>query len=426
MNTLSIQKNISKVITTLVVISSLFIGSAVFAAPGDLSTPALNAGKASQPLSELVIGGSASGAELDVSLLNSVSTFPKSGNIMAIFGNLLVRGNTFIGANDLFSVFDNTLATVDLSARLNKLNIAGTMLATNLSYSTGETEKKLCVNELGVIKTCTAPVVTPTYAWSTGAWGACNSGTKARTVTCLESPSGSTVADSLCTNPKPVTTSVCSTTGQSCNVPSDCTTAGQTCVGASVRPTGGCTGTYTVSGPDTSVFARLGTPYAYAAPGDVDYGGSVPPGGGGGGGGGGTASCTGFQTSNSCLARIGCSWAPETYSVTTPGTCQTRSSCFFGTQANPDFSNTPVDASGEVEHYGMVCSAQGNLAPLSVMQNSPYNNTGANYRYRCDDGTFQPIGSPGNSTCSLNSPATVHVSSDNTLYEDWFMDWIKA
>ncbi len=54
----------------------------------------------------------------------------------------------------------------------------------------------------------------PTYSWSTGTWAGCPTtycgGTNTRTVTCLNSSSGSAVADSYCPQPKPATSYTCS------------------------------------------------------------------------------------------------------------------------------------------------------------------------------------------------------------------------
>ena len=413
------QKNIARLLGTLVLIATVFLGVQSFAAPGDPAGSPLNAGNASQAVEQIKLGGSnlSGGGQsigLDVSVLQSVSSFAMPGNTLAILGNLLVAGNTRVG--DIVDFSPISIATgLPVQLPVNELNIDGTFLSSSLEYTDPEPQKNLCVDEAGVIQLCSYTPPTPTYGWAVSAWGACVSGTRTRTVTCQESPSGNTVSDSLCTNPKPVGTSACSNTGTSCNVPSDCTTAGETCVGASVRPAGGCTGTYFALGS----FIQQ----AYAAPRDVDLGPSGPPlpidptG---------PQSCTRFTSQNSCLSRIGCSWAPPTYQVTNPGTCQARNSCFFGNQPNPDFSNTPVDASGNVPHFGMVCTSAGNRAPASVMQNSGYNNAGPNYRYACDDGQFRPIGAPGNATCSLDAPPTIYIGADGELYEDYWIQWTQS
>lgn len=345
----------------------------------------------------------------------------------------------------------NSIATLDTSATVV---VDGNILATDfVNYANFASSNRLCTDATGTVSLCaSAPVCgnsivepgeqcddgntysgdgcsatcqteTPSYGWYIGSWGACNSGTKTRTVQCQNLTTSAVVADSNCTDPKPDTTSPCTVGGQSCTKPSDCG-SGLTCVGATVVPPK-CTGTYYTSNTNTnSTFGELLGTYAYAAPGDVDWGAGSPP----------PPyyptdptepkSCSRFTTQSTCGQHVGCSWSNT--QVTNPGTCQARSSCLYGTQPNPDFSNTPVDSSGNVKHYGVICSPLGNLAPPSVMQNSAYYNTGSNYRYWCDDGTWRPIGSPGNSTCSLNSPATVHVASDGAWYESWWLNWTKS
>lgn len=144
----NIQKNIGAVVATLVLVFILFAGSTSLAAPGDLTVIPLNAGKAAQGMREFHIGNSGlSGTGLDVSEEGSESLFAEPGNIMAIFGNLLVNGETYIGQPGRFDY-----GTV--TAPPNALNIDGTFLSSELSHSSGAAQEKLCVDELGNIDIC--------------------------------------------------------------------------------------------------------------------------------------------------------------------------------------------------------------------------------------------------------------------------------
>src|SRR5690606_37208478 len=70
------------------------------------------------------------------------------------------------------------------------------------------------------------PPPTPvTYAWSTGSWSGCSatacgsSGTQTRSVVC-KANTGTTVADNLCSQPKPATSRSCSARAcNSCSLP---------------------------------------------------------------------------------------------------------------------------------------------------------------------------------------------------------------
>jgi len=84
--------------------------------------------------------------------------------------------------------------------------------------STGESvADSMCTEpKPATTQACTASICPPpiTYSWIVGDWGVCsgdcgeNNATQSRTVTCIAS-TGESVADSMCTEPKPATTQAC-------------------------------------------------------------------------------------------------------------------------------------------------------------------------------------------------------------------------
>lgn len=132
-----------------------------------------------------------------------------------------------------------------------------------------------------------------TTDWSSGAWSVCsnncNSGTRSRTVTCVNS-SGVTVPDANCTNPKPATS-------ESCNVgvTSSCADAPNVCSGVTFSSANSCN-TPTCTGTKTAVPASWGSWSAWSSWNDPGPAAC-------------NASCVRVQTqsrSRSCVAGNGC------------------------------------------------------------------------------------------------------------------------